>query len=224
MSSHTNLHSAFHCFDMQMRLKKATALRGGAKRVCVCVWRATGGGTRPSSAYSQKGLPLHGHQPNPSPTPHKHVPAALGPHTQQANTGVPGDEPPMIIQKREPINQQHRNQQCRDRKKKPTTYPEFLGPAYCDLWAQTHYSSGDMYQNSTTALHSLPLGLLPSYVHPLPPNPPSLFLSQPFFFLFFGSQTFPPHTTASFKGVCLFLKAESVTVPSSHVHFALGLR
>ncbi len=32
---------------------------------------------------------------------------------------VPGDEPPMIIQKREPINQQHRNQQCRDRKKSP---------------------------------------------------------------------------------------------------------
>lgn len=35
MSSHTNLHSAFHCFDMQMRLKKAKALRGGAKRVYV---------------------------------------------------------------------------------------------------------------------------------------------------------------------------------------------
>lgn len=55
-------------------------------------------------------------------------------------------------------------------------------------------------------------------------SPASLFLSQPFFLSLSGSQTFPPHTTASFKGVCLFLKAESVTVPSSHVHFALGLR
>lgn len=31
MSSHTNLHSAFHCFDMQMMLKKATALCGGER-------------------------------------------------------------------------------------------------------------------------------------------------------------------------------------------------
>ncbi len=34
---------------------------------------------------------------------------------------------------------------------------------------------------SQTAERSLPLGLLPSYIHPLPPNSPSLFLSQPFF-------------------------------------------
>lgn len=114
---------------------------------------------------------------------------------------VPGDEPPMIIQKREPINQQHRNQQCRDREKKahnlprvprvqsllssqpkqsllfnqkkkkrkkrvssscPTLLSEWMyfslhhecvkrgslsapSPAYCDLWAQAHYCSGDMY-------------------------------------------------------------------------------
>lgn len=30
---------------------------------------------------------------------------------------APGDEPPMIIQSREPINQQHHNQQCREGKK-----------------------------------------------------------------------------------------------------------
>lgn len=36
---------------------------------------------------------------------------------------VPGDEPPMIIQKCEPINQQHRNQQCRDREKKAHNLP-----------------------------------------------------------------------------------------------------
>lgn len=73
---------------------------------------------------------------------------------------------------------------------------------------------------SQTAERSLPLGLLPCYVHPLPPNSSSLFLSL--------LSLSPAHshslpTTASFKGVCLFLKAESVTVPSSHVHFALGL-
>lgn len=55
---------------------------------------------------------------------------------------VPGDEPPMIIQKREPINQQHRNQQCRDRKKKPTTYPEFLGFSLSSAHSQSNlYSS-----------------------------------------------------------------------------------
>lgn len=30
---------------------------------------------------------------------------------------APGDEPPMIIQSREPINQEHHNQQCREGKK-----------------------------------------------------------------------------------------------------------
>ncbi len=45
MSSHTNLHSAFHCFDMQMRLKKARALRGGRSThtgLCVCLERREG--------------------------------------------------------------------------------------------------------------------------------------------------------------------------------------